>query len=312
MAAQDYDVAIVGGGAAGLTAGIYSSRYGMRTVIVEKMMGGAQVMNAERIENFPGLPNGIPGAEFGPLLQEHAMRSGATMKLAEASRVGLSADHRTVSTDDGEVVAKAVIVASGSSMRKLGIPGEDAYTGNGVSHCATCDGPLFGGTVVGVVGGGDTAADEALTLTRYVERVILFHRRDKLRAQQTLQDRVRTNPKIETVWNTEVREILGTNTVTSVQVRNVVTRLVNEVDLAGVFINIGLEPNSSIAKDVVRTDRAGHIEVDAWMQTSRQGIFAAGDIRQNSAAQLISSAGDGATAAIAAYRYISGAQWSRR
>ena len=312
MAAQDYDVAIVGGGPAGLTAGIYCSRYGLRTVIIEKMMGGAQVINAERIENYPGLPNGIPGAEFGPMLQDHAMKAGASVKLAEANRVGLSGDHRTVSTDDGDILAKAVIIAAGSSLRKLGIPGEDGYTGNGVSHCATCDGPLFSGTVVGVVGGGDTAADEALTLTKYVERVILFHRRDRLRAQQMLQDRVRTNTKIETVWNTEVRQIVGTNTVTGVQVRNVVTRLDNEVDLAGLFIYIGLEPNSAMVREVVRVDRAGHIEVDAWMQTSRQGIFAAGDIRQGSAAQLITSAGDGATAAIAAHRYIAGVQWARR
>ena len=312
MAAQDYDVAIVGGGPAGLTAAIYCSRYGLRTVIIEKMMGGAQVINTERIENYPGLPNGIPGAEFGPMLQDHAMKAGASVKLAEASRVGLSGDHRTVSTDDGDILAKAVIIAAGSSLRKLGIPGEDGYTGNGVSHCATCDGPLFSGTVVGVVGGGDTAADEALTLTKYVERVILFHRRDRLRAQQVLQDRVRTNTKIETVWNTEVRQIVGTNTVTSVQVRNVVTRLDNEVDLAGLFIYIGLEPNSAMVREVVRVDRAGHIEVDAWMQTSRQGIFAAGDIRQGSAAQLITSAGDGATAAIAAHRYIAGVQWARR
>ena len=312
MAAQDYDVAIVGGGPAGLTAGIYCSRYGLRTVIIEKMMGGAQVINTERIENYPGLPNGIPGAEFGPMLQDHAMKAGASVKLAEASRVGLSGDHRTVSTDDGDILAKAVIIAAGSSLRKLGIPGEDGYTGNGVSHCATCDGPLFSGTVVGVVGGGDTAADEALTLTKYVERVILFHRRDRLRAQQVLQDRVRTNTKIETVWNTEVRQIVGTNTVTSVQVRNVVTRLDNEVDLAGLFIYIGLEPNSAMVREVVRVDRAGHIEVDAWMQTSRQGIFAAGDIRQGSAAQLITSAGDGATAAIAAHRYLAGVQWARR
>ena len=248
MAAQDYDVAIVGGGSAGLTAGIYASRYGLRTVVIEKLAGGAQVMNTERIENYPGLPNGIPGAEFGPLLQEHAMKSGVTMKLAEASRVGLSGDHRTVSTDEGDVLAKAVIVAAGSGLRHLGIPGEDAYTGNGVSHCATCDGPFYQGTVVGVVGGGDTAADEALTLTKYVERVILFHRRDRLRAQQVLQDRVRTNPKIETVWNTEVRQILGTNTVTSVQVRNVVTRLDNEVDLSGVFVCIGLDPNSVLGE----------------------------------------------------------------
>ena len=312
MAAQDYDVAIVGGGPAGLTAGIYCSRYGLRTVIIEMMMGGAQVINAERIENYPGLPNGIPGAEFGPMLQDHAMKAGASVKLAEANRVGLSGDHRTVSTDDGDILAKAVIIAAGSSLRKLGIPGEDGYTGNGVSHCATCDGPLFSGTVVGVVGGGDTAADEALTLTKYVERVILFHRRDRLRAQQVLQDRVRTNTKIETVWNTEVRQIVGTNTVTGVQVRNVVTRLDNEVDLAGLFIYIGLEPNSAMVREVVRVDRAGHIEVDAWMQTSRQGIFAAGDIRQGSAAQLITSAGDGATAAIAAHRYIAGVQWARR
>ena len=312
MASQDYDVAIVGGGPAGLTAGMYSARFGLRTVIIESMMGGAQVMNAERIENFPGLPNGISGADFGPLLQEQAMKAGATMKLAEVSRVGLSGDHRTVTTDDGDIMAKAVIIAAGSGLRKLGIPGEDAYVGSGVSHCATCDGPLFSGMVVGVVGGGDTAADEALSLTKYVERVLMFHRRDRLRAQQVLQDRIRTNTKIEIVWNTEVREILGTNTVQGVKIRNVVTRLDNEVDVAGLFVYVGLDPNSAMVRDVVRVDRSGHIEVDAWMQTSRQGIFAAGDIRQNSSAQLVSSAGDGATAAVAAHRYISGTQWARR
>ena len=303
--AQEYDVAIVGGGAAGLTAAVYCARYGLSTALIERLMGGAQIINAERIENFPGFPHEISGAELGSLLQEQATNAGALFAQVEATKLSLDNDRWIVSTDDVEYRSRAVIVAAGSSLRRLGIPGEEEYTGRGVSHCATCDGPLFADEVVGVVGGGDTAADEALFLASCVNRVILFHRRDRFRAQHVLQEQLLRHPKVEVVWNTVVERILGSETVTDVQIRNVITNLENRMSLAGLFIYVGLEPNSALVRDVLKVDNAGHIPVNAWMETSVPGIFAAGDIRQHSAAQLASAAGDGATAAIAAFRYIS-------
>jgi thioredoxin reductase (NADPH) len=202
-----------------------------------------------------------------------------------------------------------VIVAAGSHLRRLGIPGEEELNGRGVSHCATCDGPLYLNQVVGVVGGGDSAADEALTLTQYADQVLLFHRRERLRAQKALQDRLLHNRKVEVVWNTVVERVLGEDTVSGVRVRNVITNLENTVSLAGLFIYVGLIPNSALVKGLVKLDHAGHIPVNVWMETEVPGLYAVGDIRQNSASQLVTAAGDGATAAIAAFRYIRGKRW---
>ncbi|MCH7712196.1 MAG: FAD-dependent oxidoreductase [Chloroflexi bacterium] len=307
--ANDYDVLIVGGGLAGMTAGLYAARHGMRTAIIEKMMGGAQIINIEKIEDFPGFPQGISGAELGPAVQEQAMDAGVEFVIAEASNVSRDGEYKVVTSDAGEHRAKSVIVAAGSSLRKLGIPGEEELFGRGVSQCATCDGPFFMDQVVGVVGGGDSAVDEALTLTGYTERVLLFHRSEQLRAQRVLQDRLNENTKIEVVWNTVVERVLGEDAVTGVQVRNVVTNLENQVDLSGLFIYVGLEPGSQMVKDLVKLDNAGHIPVNISMETEIPGLYAVGDIRQNSASQLVSSAGDGATAAIAAYNYIRGREW---
>ena len=307
--ANDYDVLIVGGGLAGMTAGLYAARYGMSTAIIERMMGGAQIINIEKIENFPGFPQGISGAELGPAVQEQAMDAGVEFVIAEASGVSRDGDQKVVVSDAGQHRAKAVIVAAGSSLRQLGIPGEEELFGRGVSHCATCDGPLYMNQVVGVVGGGDSALDEALTLTEYVDRVLLFHRSEQLRAQRVLQDRLHDNRKIEVVWNTVVERVLGEDTLTGVEVRNVVTNLENQVDLNGLFIYVGLEPASELVKSLLKVDNAGHIPVNISMETEIPGLYAVGDIRQNSASQLVSSAGDGATAAIAAYRYIRGRDW---
>lgn len=304
--ANEYDVLIIGGGLAGMTAGIYASRYGMNTGIIEQMMGGASIINIEKIENFPGFPQGISGAELAPAVQEQAMDAGVDFIMGEASQVSRDGDFKTVSTDAGEYRAKAVIVAAGSSLRQMGIPGEDEFFGRGVSHCATCDGPLYKNQVVGVVGGGDSGADEALTLTEYADQVLLFHRRDQLRAQSVLQKRLQENRKIEVVWNAAVEEILGENTVSGVRVRNVVTNLENVIELSGLFVYIGLSPNSKLLNGVVKVDNAGHVPVNISMETEVPGLYAVGDIRQNSASQLVSSAGDGATAAIAAFKYISG------
>ena len=309
--ATEYDVLILGGGVAGLTAGMYAGRYGLRTAIIEQMIPGNQIINVEKIENFPGFPQGVSGAELGPLMQEQAMNAGAEFLMADVTGIALDEPRTIVTTTDENYRAKAVIVASGSSLRKLGIPGEEELYGHGVSHCATCDGPLFDREVVGVVGGGDSAADEALTLTDYADKVILFHRRDQLRAQNVLQERLLTHSKIDVVFNTAVESILGEDTVTGVQVRNVVSNLVDRVELSGLFVYVGLEPNMDFVRGVLKTDNAGHIPVNLWMETEIPGIYAAGDIRQHSASQLASAAGDGATAAIAAFRYITGREWPR-
>ena len=307
--AQEYDVAIVGGGAAGLTAGMYAARYGLKTAIVERMMGGNQIINAEKIENFPAFPQGISGAELGPLMQEQAMNAGAEFLMEEATAVALDDPYRIVKTTGGDCLAKALIVAAGSNPRTMGLPKEEELYGRGVSHCATCDGPLFAGEVVGVVGAGDSAADEAVTLAEFVDKVFLFHRGEKMRAQKVLQDRLLAHPRIEVVFNTVIESILGEETVTGVRERNIITNLVDRVDVSGLFIYVGLEPNTEFVRGVLKTDNAGHIPVNVWMETEVPGIYAAGDTRQHSAAQLVSSAGDGATAAIAAFRYISGRPW---
>ena len=301
-----YDVLIVGGGWAGMTAGMYSARYGLATGIIERMMGGAQIINAERIENFPGFPEGISGAELAPALMEQAMNAGVEFIMDEAAQVTRDGDYKQVSGDAGSYRARAVIIATGSRLRPAGIPGEEKFQGRGVSHCATCDGPLSMGQTVGVIGGGDSAADEALTLTEYAGRVLLFHRRNQLRAQQALQDRLSEHPKIEIVRDTVITEIIGDNAVTGVRTHNLATNRDSEVDLHSLFLYVGLEPNSELVRELIEPDNAGHIPVNLSMETGEPGLYAAGDVRQRSAAQLVASAGDGATAAIAAYNYLRG------
>ena len=307
--ANDYDVLIIGGGLAGLTASIYSARYGMSTGVIELMMGGASIINLEKIENFPGFVEGISGAELGPAAQEQAMNVGVDFIMAEATGIKTDGDYKVVSTDSGDYRAKAVIVAAGSQRKHLGFRGEEEFNGRGGSHCATCDGRMFMGETVGVVGGGDSAADEALTLTEYAEKVMVFHRRDELRAQKILQDRLLRNPKIEMVWNAELQEIIGEDTVSGVKIKNVVTNHEETIGLTGLFVYVGLEPNSGIAAAVSKTDNAGHIDVNLSMETSTQGVYAVGDIRQSSARQLVASAGDGATAAVGAFNYIRSKTW---
>ena len=306
--AASYDLLIVGGGLAGLTAGMYAARYGLHTGLVERLMGGAQIVNVERIENFPGFPEGIAGAELGPAAQEQALAAGVDFLMDEATQIvreeGPGALFR-VEAEGGSYRAAAVIIATGSRLRRADISGEERLWGRGVSQCATCDGPLSMGQIVGVIGGGDAAADEALTLTEYADRVILFHRRNELRAQQILQTRLAANPKVEIRYNTTVTEICGTDTVSGVKAHNAAGQE-ESIDLSAVFIYVGLQPNSELAEGLVETDRAGHIPVNLRMETATPGLYAAGDGRQHSAAQLVTSAGDGATAALAAFRYLRG------
>ncbi len=293
-----------------MTAAMYASNRGLKTGIVEQMMGGASIINIEKIDNFPGFPEGISGAELGPAVQEQAMNAGADFIMGETTNIATDGDYRVVTTDAGSIKTKSVIIAAGSTLKQLGIPGEEEYFGRGVAQCATCDGPLYMNQVVAVVGGGDSAVDEALTLTEYCERVLLVHRRDELRAQKSLVDRVTENTKIEIVWNTVIEEILGSDTVSGLRLRNVVTNLENVVELSGLFVYIGLEPNAGLVDGLLKTDNAGHIPTNISMETSVPGVYAVGDLRQNSSSQLVSAAGDGATAAIAAFKYVAGKNWN--
>ena len=306
---NDCDIAVIGAGTAGLTAALFAARYGMKTIVLEQMAPGGQVINAEHIENFPGLKDGIVGFEYGLLLQEQAEASGAQMQMSEVSGVRLDDPFRVVATSDGDLRARAMIVTAGSTLRRLGVPGENELNGRGVSYCATCDGAFFSDQVVGVVGGGDSALDEAMTLTQFASEILILHRRDSLRGQQLLQDRVLSEPKVKVLWNTEVERVLGEDEVVGVSTRDVVTGETSQVDLSGLFVYVGLEPSTPFLSDLLPLDNAGHIPTDMWMATDVPGVYAAGDIRQHSAAQLITAAGDGATAAIAATRYIQGRDW---
>jgi thioredoxin reductase (NADPH) len=302
MQVPEHDLAIVGGGLAGLTAALYGARLGLKTVIVERLAPGGQVLNVERIETFPGFPHGIAGYDLGPLVQEQAEAAGAEFMLDTAVGLDIHGEQRIVRCESNEITASAVIVAAGSSMRSLGIPGEDDYLGKGVSHCASCDAPFFVGKDVLVVGGGDSALDEAAVLAETVGHVYVAHRGAAFGAQQAAVDRLAAKPNVSTLFETELLEISGADTVQRVVLRKGSETTVR--DLNGVFIFIGLEPNTAFVRDVLELDGAGHIVVDATLQSSVSGVFAAGDLRQHSVAQLVAAAGDGATAAVNAFRYL--------
>jgi thioredoxin reductase (NADPH) len=304
-----YDLIIVGGGAAGFTAGMFAARDRQRALLIEKFSAGGQVLNCEHIENFPGFPEGVAGYSFGPMLQQQAMNMGLEMKLAEVQSLQLDDRIKILHTDDGELRAKAVIIATGSSFAKLNIPGEEEFLGNGVSHCASCDGAFFMDQPVAVVGGGDAALDEGLHLTQYASQVTIIHRREELRACQLLQERAQSTDKIAFRWNTIVRAIEGEGTVQRVQLENVDTGERSHMDVAGVFLFVGLTPNTQFLNGLVPVNDRGQILTDVWMRTPVPGILAAGDVRHASARQLVTSAGDGATAALAAIHYLRTGEW---
>jgi thioredoxin reductase (NADPH) len=300
----DYEVIIIGSGLAGLTAGLFAARHGLSTLILEANIPGGHLISIEKIEDFPGFPDGIAGYDLCPTVQRQAADHGAQFERAEVQSITAQDRLWAVATADDRHLAKAIIVATGSSLKDLGVPGEAKLTGHGVSHCASCDGPLYNGQVVGVVGGGDSALQEALTLATYTERVLLFHQAGEFSAQRTYQERVLSEAKITPRYQTAIEEILGNDVVSGVRVRDLHSREVLQVDLAGLFIYVGLQPNTEFLRSVLKLSDTGHVPTDASMKTAQDGLYAVGDIRQDSASQAITSAGDGATAAIAAYRYI--------
>jgi thioredoxin reductase (NADPH) len=300
-----YDVVIIGGGPAGLAAGLYCARSRLNTLLIEKGIMGGQITNAERVENYPGFPKGISGIDLGQLIHEQAVSYGLETLLAEVTKVAPSQRHNLVSTSEGDFVAESIIVASGSQYRKLGVPGEDKLVGKGVSYCATCDGPLFKGKALAVIGGGDAAITEALYLSKFASSVKIIHRRDQLRASKIFQERAMAEPKIEFIWDTVVTQIEGDGLVKQLVLKNTRNDKISTLELAGVFVAIGSEPNSAQWQGLLPLDERGYVITNELMETEIPGIFAAGDIRHNSARQAITAAGDGATAAISAERFLS-------
>ena len=305
MAEQVRDVAIIGGGPAGLSAGLYLCRSKVDTVLFEQELTGGQAVYSPLIENYPGFPDGIPGAELIEKMKTQAERFGLeTTTFARVGGIEDGGEVKTLLLENGQATARAVIIASGRSPRKMGIPGEDEYTGHGISYCATCDAPLFREKVVMVIGGGDAAVEEALHLTRFASKVILVHRRDELRASDYLKERAHAEPKLDFVWNSVLAEVKGDKTVESAVVMNKETDERTEIPVSGVFIYVGNVPNSSFAADLVELDEAGYIKTDETMAASVPGIFAAGDVRANQFKQVIISAAEGALAASSAQRYL--------
>ena len=303
QATREYDVVIIGGGPAGLAAGLYAARGRHKTLLLEKGVVGGQISLTEVVENYPGVPT-VNGLDLAQTMLKQSESYGMETEYTAVSSLDRAGEKWLVKTEAGDFVAKAVIVTSGAEYNRLGVPGEERLTGKGVSYCATCDAAFFKGQDVAVVGGGDAAMDEGLFTSRYVDNISVIHRRDELRASAILQERAFANPKMGFIWNTVVEEIIGDGQVTSVKVRDVVTGQRRELPLTAVFIFIGQHPNSDFLKGLVKMDNGGHAIVNEWMETDQPGIFAAGDVRQNSARQVASSVGDGVTAAIATDHYI--------
>jgi thioredoxin reductase (NADPH) len=300
-----YDVIIIGGGPAGLSAGLYTSRAGLKTMLIEKGMIGGQITNAELVENYPGFPDGISGFDLGDGIHRQATKFGLETVSADVLEAKLDKRKKLVKTSEGEYISKAVIIAGGAALQRLGVPGEEGLTGKGVSYCATCDGAFFRDQVVAVVGGGDSAVEEAILLTKFVSKVIIIHRRDQLRASKIAQERAFANGKIEFLWDTVVEGITGDDRVTGVKVRNVKTNETSTVEVTAVFIYVGQRPNTDYLKGIIPLDGEGRIITNERMETEVSGVFAAGDIRKHSARQVITAAGDGATAALSAEKYLS-------
>jgi thioredoxin reductase (NADPH) len=298
-----YEVIIIGGGPAGLTAGLYASRAGLKTLLCERGMFGGQIVNARQVDNYPGFPKGISGIELASLMHQQATKYGLETITAEVTEVKPGRAYDVLITG-GNFEAETIIIAAGSEYRKLGVPGEEKLLSRGVSYCATCDAFFFRDLDVAVVGGGDTAITDALELSEHASKVYIIHRRDQLRAGQVLQQLALAHPKLKPIWDTVVDEITGENKVSGLRLRNVKKNELTNLQVSGVFVAIGLEPNSQRFSSIVELDENGFIKTDEFMATSAAGIFAVGDIRKNSARQVASAVGDGATAALSAFKYL--------
>jgi thioredoxin reductase (NADPH) len=306
---DDFDVVIAGGGIAGLTAGLLSVRAGRKTRVLTGPALGGQLLSIERIDGYPGFPDGIPGYELCPMIQEQAAAAGAEFGAATVRGLRVQDGRWRMTTADGDVWASAVVIATGTTSKTLGIPGEARLRGKGVSHCASCDGPLLRTRTVGVVGGGDSALQEALTLTQYASRVIVFHRGTEFSAQAAYSRRVHEHPKIDIHFGTNVEEVVGDGELTGIRTRTVSDGRLADLELAGLFVYIGLAPATAWLNGLLELDQSGAVPTDDTMRCRLPGLFAAGTVRAGSAGRAAAAAGEGATAAIVADRYIRDGRW---
>jgi thioredoxin reductase (NADPH) len=305
MKPTDYDLVIIGSGPAGLTAAIYAARARLKVVILEKSAPGGQILVTDWIENYPGFPEGLTGADLVEKMAAQARRFGTEIETSQVLSLDVAGPVKRLTLNDREITAKAVIICTGASPRKLGVPGEAEFYGKGISTCATCDAPFYRNSVVAAVGGGDTAVQESLFLTRFAKKVYLIHRRDQLRATRILQERASENDKIEIIWDSVVTSVNGTDAgVTGITVKNVKTGETKDLAVEGCFMWVGILPNTAFLKDAVTLDKGGFIVVNARMETSIPGVYAAGDVRNTPLRQVATAVGDAAIAAFEAEAYI--------
>ena len=303
---KEHELVIVGGGAAGLTAGIYATRYGLDLVLLTIGAPGGQTATATSIENFPGFPEGITGPELMLRLTEQATNFGVTFESAEVQEIVAEGGRWRLRCGEADYLAAAVILTVGASPRRLKVPGERDLHGRGVSYCATCDGFFYRGLTVAVIGGGNTAIEEALYLADIAQKVYVIHRRDELRAERILAERAFANEKLELVWDTIPTRILGEDVVTGIELQNVKTERESRLQVDGVFVAVGYEPNTKWLGDLLEL-KDGFIVTDMHMRTSQPGIFAAGDVRDTPLRQVTTAVGDAAIAAASAYKFV--AEW---
>jgi len=301
---QLVDLAIIGGGPAGLTAALYASRGGIRPLVFTGNVPGGQISSTERMENFPGFPNGINGAELAQRMYEQVKQFDVSFVQQGVKSVDFSGYPLKLSTSSDVYHARAVIIATGSFPRRLGVPGEAEFFGRGVSTCATCDGFFYQGRRVVVVGGGDSALEEGLFLTKFASEVIVIHRRDELRASKILQERAFATPNLRFVWDSVVEEIMGDQTVTGVRIRNVKTSKISLIETDGVFVYIGLIPATKIFRGQLELDENGYIITDRRGRTNKVGVYAAGDVQNPNFRQAVIAAGSGAAVAMEVERFL--------
>lgn len=297
-------VLVLGSGPAGLSAALYAARAELAPVVLTGIQLGGQAALTYTVENYPGFPEGVGGAQLGELFQKQAEHFGASVEFDSASEIDLSQRPYHVKSDNGEYVADTLIVTTGASSNTLGVPGEGELTGRGVSYCATCDGWFFKDKKVVVVGGGDSAIEEGLFITRYASSVTIIHRRAELRASPLLQKRAMEHPKVNFIWNTVVTEVLGSDKVEALRLKNVQSGEETILETDGIFIFIGHTPNTQIFKGQLEMDKLGYLKIDEKMQTSKPGVFAGGEVADPHFRQVVTSAGMGAAAAIQATRFL--------
>jgi thioredoxin reductase (NADPH) len=309
---QDYDIVIAGGGLAGLTAAVTAARLGRKTLVLTGDVIGGQLLSIEKIEGFPGFPDGVPGYDLAPMTQEEAASAGAEFAATELASLAPDPKGWRIGTGEGEVFARAVVLATGAALKELGVPGEARLRGQGVSHCASCDAPLLRQKTVAVVGGGDSAMQEALTLAAHAAQVVMLTRGSGLTGQASYRERIAQNPKITVRPQVAVEEVLGDAKVTGIRMRDMSGGGVSELTTDAVFVYIGLQPNTAFLKGRIKLASGDGIPTDGWMRTDQAGICAAGTVRSGSPCRAASSAGDGAAAVIAIDRYLTDGAWRQQ